>query len=129
MTSLLQSISASERSFQEKLDHMLRFATHNMISADVRGRIKTYFNYVWSRQRGVNESVIMANLPEALRLEVCPVFHNIQYALVLVYGILHVATFVYGCLIFHFHHVFARNSGFSSHVFGTANDFTTICRL
>ena len=78
----------------------------------LRVRIKRYYDYMWSRQRGVDEDIILNDLPNPLRMEVqnfvnggiirsIPFFQNVIDLMRRLLSILRPAVFLPGDYIIH----------------------------
>ena len=64
---LSQTIFASERTFEERMDRIFAYAKHALLGAHLRAKIKSYFDYLWRRQSGLDESLILVSVPRTLR--------------------------------------------------------------
>jgi hypothetical protein len=66
-----QTIFASERTFEERMDRIFAYAKHALLGAHLRAKIKSYFDYLWRRQSGLDESQILVSVPRTLRSGTC----------------------------------------------------------
>lgn len=70
IASMLSSMSAEEREFQDKIDVLYTFLNKQKLPKSINQRIKNYYSYIWFRQRGAKEDEILEDLPQSLAEEV-----------------------------------------------------------
>ena len=70
IASLMSNLNAKQSEYNRKMRTLGRYMDHKHIPVDIRKRIVRYYDYLWSRQRGVDEDVIFQSLPGPLRMEV-----------------------------------------------------------
>ena len=51
---------------------------HQGFPTNLKGRVAKYFDYLWSRQHGLDEISILNDLPVALRLEVAAFVNGLE---------------------------------------------------
>ncbi|GBG27111.1 Cyclic nucleotide-gated cation channel [Hondaea fermentalgiana] len=70
MAALISSLDTARTEFQNKLAVLTQYMAVKKFPRPLRVRIMRYYDYLWSRQRGVDEDSILHDLPNSLRMEV-----------------------------------------------------------
>lgn len=70
LASLMSNLNPSMAEFQHKMVNLKTYMTQKSIPSSLRQKIIRYYDYLWSRQGGVDETVILNDLPMTLRIEV-----------------------------------------------------------
>jgi len=89
---LIQTLDLSKVAFWNRVDTVESYLRSRRVEPGVAHEVRTYYEYMWDRHRGVAERGLLADLPPSLRLEVLgaltrdlldrvPVFRNAPPAL------------------------------------------------
>eukprot|EP00002_Diphylleia_rotans_P025219 TRINITY_DN4986_c0_g1_i6.p1 TRINITY_DN4986_c0_g1~~TRINITY_DN4986_c0_g1_i6.p1 ORF type:complete len:1636 (+),score=306.35 TRINITY_DN4986_c0_g1_i6:100-5007(+) len=70
MVSLVSSINSEANANQQKLINVEEYMKLRDLPPDLRQRIRNYYDIIWNRHKGLNESDILDQLPHNLRSEV-----------------------------------------------------------
>lgn len=70
IASLISNFNAQKREFHNKVTKISELLRFRKIPQDIEAKIMRYFEYLWSRYGGVNETEILASLPRSLRSDV-----------------------------------------------------------
>lgn len=70
MAALISSLDTARAEFQNKLAVLTQYMAVKHFPRPLKVRIMRYYDYLWSRQRGVDEDYILHDLPASLRMEV-----------------------------------------------------------
>ena len=70
IASILSKIDASRSAYLDKMDRINAFMRHHGLNADLQDRIRTYHEFLWETNHGYDQSKVVADLPQSLRLEV-----------------------------------------------------------
>jgi CRP-like cAMP-binding protein len=70
VTSLMLSIDASSGDFTRRLSLVKGYVQANQVSITSQLDIDTYFEYMWSKFRGVEETAILTNFPKSVKSNV-----------------------------------------------------------
>jgi CRP-like cAMP-binding protein len=70
IANLMSSFNRDNREFNAKVKRMRGLMKHTKVPPEIEGRVLRYYEYVWSRFSGVNESEILEELPKSLRTEI-----------------------------------------------------------
>lgn len=68
--SLIANLDSARRKFSEQIDEINTFMRFRKIPADLQKQIRSYYDYLWESRRGYNESHVLADLPDSLKLKV-----------------------------------------------------------
>eukprot|EP00741_Cyanophora_paradoxa_P020294 tig00021244_g19588.t1 len=67
---LISNMNAAEVSFKEKMDIVSQFMSYRQLPPELQRRIVGYLEYMWRRQRGMDDKEILAELPPHLQAEI-----------------------------------------------------------
>jgi len=70
MAALMASLDTARSVFRNKFSILAQYMANKGFPRDLRTRVSRYYDYLWSRQRGVEEHTILGQLPSNLRMEV-----------------------------------------------------------
>ena len=70
MASLLSSLNGAYQQFNLRLKRLNHFMSQAGFGQGLRTKINRFYNYLWSRQRGVDEEKILDDLPVTLKMAV-----------------------------------------------------------
>lgn len=70
LASLLSESNSAAAQFRQKMEHVKHYMGYRQLPMDLRERVLGYYEYLWSRHSGLDENVILNDLPNQLRLEV-----------------------------------------------------------
>jgi len=68
MTSLLHNLDAAAVSYKEKRNTMKRYVSSQSISRHLENRVFDCYTYLWKRQKGLQEDVLLSKFPTSLTL-------------------------------------------------------------
>eukprot|EP00002_Diphylleia_rotans_P022135 TRINITY_DN4331_c0_g1_i9.p1 TRINITY_DN4331_c0_g1~~TRINITY_DN4331_c0_g1_i9.p1 ORF type:complete len:1378 (+),score=193.08 TRINITY_DN4331_c0_g1_i9:484-4617(+) len=70
MVTLVSTMNADAQANRQKLSNLEEYMKLRFLPDDIRQRIRTFHDIIWSRHRGLDEASILGQLPPALRSEV-----------------------------------------------------------
>ncbi len=70
LASIIASIDIAKTHHLEKMERVSAFMRFREIPPELQGRIRQYYNYLWEKRRGYDESVVLADLPHSLMIDV-----------------------------------------------------------
>ena len=70
MAALISNLNSAKNNFNLKVVMLNEYMDLKAFPKALRLRITRYYDYMWSRQRGVDEDIILNDLPSPLRMEV-----------------------------------------------------------
>jgi voltage-gated potassium channel len=70
IAALVANIDIAKVAHREKLDRVNAFLSYRAIPPSLRNKINEYYEYLWESRRGHDESSVLADLPDPLRLSV-----------------------------------------------------------
>ncbi|MFT7618881.1 MAG: hypothetical protein ACI97A_002529 [Planctomycetota bacterium] len=70
IASIFSSIGFARASFWAKVEGISRYLRSRQIPHYLSDQVDDYYEYIWARHRGMNEEVMLGDLPAPLRLEV-----------------------------------------------------------
>jgi hypothetical protein len=84
IASLMESFNRDKREFNLKVDKIRHLARYKSVPKQIERKIVRYYEYIWARYGGVNESEVLDNLPKSLRAAVTdhvlgPLLQNIPF--------------------------------------------------
>ena len=68
ISSLLGNLDIAKAQHQERTENINTFMASNNFPLDLQQRVKNYFDYLWSSQRGQNQKEIFTGLPESFHI-------------------------------------------------------------
>lgn len=69
-TALLSNVDFVKMNFLEKIEKVNTFLNYKKIPNELRESIYNYYNFLWDKRRGFDESSVMNDLPYSLRMRV-----------------------------------------------------------
>ena len=70
VASLLGSIQAAKNSHWERIDSVTEFLRQRQVPAEIDAKVRSYYEYVWEHDRGMDKNAMLNDLPGPLRLEI-----------------------------------------------------------
>jgi hypothetical protein len=70
IASLLSSLNIEKTRHRDKVQNLSYYLQQRGASADLNNRVRGYYEYLWSKHRGVAESDLLNDLPRALQIEI-----------------------------------------------------------
>jgi voltage-gated potassium channel len=70
VTSLVANIDLAKRHYLEKMERLAAFMRYRNIPPILQRRLRDYYAYLWENRLGYDESSVLADLPDSLRIEV-----------------------------------------------------------
>jgi hypothetical protein len=70
VTSLLANIDLAKSHYLEKMERLAAFMRYRNIPPSMQRRLRDYYVYLWEHRLGYDESSVMSELPDSLRIEV-----------------------------------------------------------
>lgn len=70
LASLLANSDLARTQFRAKLEKVQTFLQYRDVPQDLQESIRTYYDYVWNHRRGFDESSVLQDLPQSLKLQV-----------------------------------------------------------
>jgi voltage-gated potassium channel len=70
IASLLSSLDSAKTTYWNRVDLVTQFLRSRQVPPEVNDRVRSYYEYTWSRFRGADARNLLADLPRPLRLEV-----------------------------------------------------------
>jgi hypothetical protein len=68
--SLLSNLDSTAVMFREKLDSITAYMHYKEIPTAIQARVHDYYEYLWHRQKGLDESEILRDLPNSMRTDI-----------------------------------------------------------
>jgi CRP-like cAMP-binding protein len=68
--SLLSNLDSTAVMFREKLDSITAYMHYKEIPPAIQARVHDYYEYLWHRQKGLDESEILRDLPNSMRTDI-----------------------------------------------------------
>ncbi|HNA78388.1 MAG TPA: ion transporter, partial [Turneriella sp.] len=70
LASLLANSDLARTQFRAKLEKVQTFLQYRDVPQDLQDNIRTYYDYLWNNRRGFDESAVLQDLPQSLKLQV-----------------------------------------------------------
>ncbi len=70
VASLLSSLDSVKASYWNKMESALEYLRVRQVPGGLGTRVRNYYEYLWSRHKGLREDMLFVELPAPLRLEV-----------------------------------------------------------
>ena len=70
VASLLSNLQAAKNSHWEHMESVEQYLRARRIPAYLSTRVHNYYEYLWERQKGLEETTLLQDLPESLRLDI-----------------------------------------------------------
>ena len=70
IANLIANIDVAKSQYKEKMEKINTFLKYRNIPSDMRKKINNYYAYLWESRRGYNESEVLLDLPDALKVSV-----------------------------------------------------------
>ena len=93
VTNLVANIDLAKTHYRENMERLAAFMRYRNIPPALQRRLSDYYAYLWENRLGYDESTVLADLPDSLRIEVAvflrrdfieraPLFHGASHELV-----------------------------------------------
>ena len=91
LASLFSNIDISKSRHLSKSDSVIHFLKTRSVKLELVERVNNYYEYIWEKRGGLNESELFNDLPTSLRLEllrnlmsdtirqICPCLNTVIY--------------------------------------------------
>jgi len=70
IASLISKIDSSKTNYWSRIDSANQYLRYKQIPDELNDRVRKYYEYVWSRHRGLSHNTLLQDLPLSLRYEV-----------------------------------------------------------
>jgi hypothetical protein len=70
LASLLGNLQAARNKHYEHMESVEQYLRSRQVPAHLGNRVHNYYEYLWSSHKGLNETKLLEDLPESLRLEI-----------------------------------------------------------
>ncbi len=70
IANLIANIDVAKTQYKEKLDKINAFMKYRNIPSSLQKKINSYYNYLWESRRGYDESSVLEDLPDPLKISV-----------------------------------------------------------
>jgi hypothetical protein len=70
VASLISSLDSVKSNYWSKMESALEYLRVRQVPVSVGSRVRNYYEYLWSRHRGLREDLFLDDLPAPLKLEV-----------------------------------------------------------
>jgi len=70
IANLIANIDVAKSQYKEKLEKINAFLKYRSIPTALQRKINDYYNYLWESRRGYDESSVLEDLPDALKVSV-----------------------------------------------------------
>lgn len=67
---LVANLDATAQAYRQKMDGVNNFLRLREVPFGLQDRVRNYYDYLWSRNKGIQEEEILTDLPNSLRTEV-----------------------------------------------------------
>jgi voltage-gated potassium channel len=70
VASLLSRMDAAREHHLDNLDKVETFMHSHHIPVDLKGKVRSYYHYMWKKHRGYQDRTLLADLPQKMQSEV-----------------------------------------------------------
>jgi hypothetical protein len=70
IASLVSNIDSAKATFWGRVDNVNQYMRSRQVSNSLNEQVRNYYDYVWTKYRGLSERELFADLPPPLRLEI-----------------------------------------------------------
>ncbi len=70
VSSLVANLDVARSAHQRRLDEVNAYLRAQRIPAELQGRVRDYYSYLWEKQRGVSATAILDDMPRSLSQEI-----------------------------------------------------------
>lgn len=70
IASLFSNLDSVKIQHQSRVDSVTQYLTNRQISPKLHDQVRSYYDYVWDRHRGLNERELFEDLPHPLKIDV-----------------------------------------------------------
>lgn len=67
---MISNMNAAKVDFQSRIDGLKQYMELRSVDRSLQDRIICWFDYLWGAKKGVDESGVLAYLPDKLRAEI-----------------------------------------------------------
>jgi len=68
--SLVTNLDSNSSKFREKMDTINDYMKYRSLEEGIRSQVRTYYNYIWNSRKGLDETKILEDLPDFLKMTV-----------------------------------------------------------
>jgi hypothetical protein len=76
MATIIANLDATAQAYRQKMDRINEYMRFREIPLNLQKRIRSYYDYVWARNKGLDENRIISELPRALHTDVALHLHR-----------------------------------------------------
>jgi hypothetical protein len=69
IASLISKIDSVKVNFWNRIDSANQYLRYKKVPEDLNERVRSYYEYIWAKHRGLDQNLFLEDLPESLRLE------------------------------------------------------------
>ncbi|UCF47891.1 MAG: cyclic nucleotide-binding domain-containing protein, partial [Myxococcales bacterium] len=70
IASLLSSLDSAKTAFWNRVETVNQYLRSRKVSTELNEQVQSYYEYIWTRFRGMNERRLLVDLPAPIRLEI-----------------------------------------------------------
>jgi len=70
VSSLVTNLDVARSNYQRRLEEVNSYMHTQKIPSDMQARVRDYYSYLWERQRGVDSSNVLKDIPQGLSQEI-----------------------------------------------------------
>jgi hypothetical protein len=70
IASLVSNLDSTKAAFWNRVETVNQYLRTRRVSGELNQQVRNYYEYIWSRFRGMNERSLLADLPAPIRLEI-----------------------------------------------------------
>jgi hypothetical protein len=70
IASLLSSLDSAKTSFWNRVETVNQYLRSRRVSTELNEQVRSYYEYIWTRFRGMNERNLLVDLPAPIRLDI-----------------------------------------------------------
>lgn len=70
VSSLMTNLDVARSAHRQRLEEVNAYMRAQRIPADMQTRVRDYYSYLWAKQRGVDSSGVLGNIPHGLSQEI-----------------------------------------------------------
>jgi voltage-gated potassium channel len=70
VSSLVSNLDVARSAYQHRLDEVNAYLRAQRIPAELQDRVRDYYSYLWTKQRGVSATTVLSDIPPSLTQEI-----------------------------------------------------------
>lgn len=70
VASLFSNIDAEKVQYRNRMEAITQYLNYRKVPSELNSKVRDYYEYMWTRRRGIDEKQMLIDLPAPLRLEV-----------------------------------------------------------